>query len=711
MDSLDQLLSAQASGGAAPAGASAAPAGDSLDALLSARASGQNLAPAPTPAEPSMWNDLGHQLGLTARAAVTGITSLPTMVGDAVNTAANYGIRGVNSATGANIPELAMPSSAVQQGFDAIGVAQPQNATERVVQDAASTVAGIPTGMGVGKVLQGTTKPVVQAIGQTLQLAPGMQMAGAAGAGAGSGSARELGLGPGWQIGAGVLGGTAGVLAASGATSAARAIGNRLVSTPPLSPAAAAARADSGVDQAIRELGPQGAQSYESAPPQGAPATGQATANSTFDPLQPIKDQVAQALQQNPDVNPAAVMRAQDFRSLGMDPTLGQITRDPMQYAAESNIRGTPPGAAITNRFNQQNAQLQQALTGLTGTPSDAYQAGSTIKSALKSIDDQMGQQVSDAYAAARASSGKNLDVPLTGVAQDYAQALNDFGDKVPSGVRNNFNQLGLMTGTQQKTFTIENAENLLKVINANQSNDPATNAALGQLRNSVKNAILSADDQGGVYAPARALAAQRFALQDQIPALGAASADSVNADDFVRRFVIGGKTDEVSAMANLLQQQSPEAFQVARNQIGSQLASKGFGVNPAGDAKFNPSPYIQQMTAFGPTKLAAFYTPDELAQLNTIGRVGAYMNSFPSAAPVNTSNTASAIASLLSSGVKKVPIVGGLIDNAQNRMFVNKALAGRLSDATSQGANNASQRALGALLVNSASRPPSRNP
>ncbi|MGG1943186.1 hypothetical protein AB1286_00010 [Trinickia sp. NRRL B-1857] len=323
-----------------------------------------------------------------------------------------------------------------------------------------------------------------------------------------------------------------------------------------------------------------------------------------------------------------------------------------------------------------------------------------------------MGQQVSDAYAAARASSGKNLDVPLQGVAQDYAQVLNDFGDKVPSGVRNNFNQLGLMGGTQQKTFSIENAENLLKVINANQSNDPATNTALGQLRNSVKNAILSADDQGGVFAPARALAAQRFALQDQIPALQAASADTVAPDDFVKRFVVGGKTDDVSAMAQLLQQHAPDAFQEMRSQIGAQLAAKGFGANPAGDARFNPSPYMQQMQAFGPTKLAAFYTPDELAQLNAIGRVGAYMNAFPSAAPVNTSNTASAIASLVGAGVKKIPYVGGLVDNAQNRMFVNRALAARLSDTAVQQPGGApAQSALGSLLLNSAQRTPSGNP
>lgn len=726
---------------AAPAsGASAAgPAATGLAAqfLADAAAAPAAAQPVATPSR-STGAELARQGGLTLRAGITGLTALPAMAGDALNA-------GINKVFGTH---LAPVSQSIQNLEDSAGLPQPGNATERVVQDAASAMAGVSPSVAAGKLLMGAASPVARAVGAGLTTAPGMQIVGAAGSGAGSGTARELGLSPGYQIGAALLGGTAGVLGGSGATAALRAAG-RLAPTPALTPAAAAARADSGVDQVINELGPQARQSFAPlenvqtpepvpagpapAPPAPAAGTPQAapvpptpqaapaqptpvqpvpTASSQFGTFQPIKQRVAQILQDDPTVSPAAAMRAQDFRDLGIQPTLGQITRDPMQYAQELNLRSKGVGDDLANRFNQQNTQLQQALGGLAGTPSDAYAAGSAIKGALQSIDDQMSQQVSDAYAAARASTGKNLDVPLEGVAQDYAQTLNDFGDKVPSGVRNNFEQLGLMGGTQRKLFTIENAENLLKVINANASNDPATNAALAQLRGSVKNAILSADDQGGVYAPARALAAQRFALQDQVPALEAASSNSVAPDDFVRRFVVNGKTDEVNGMAQLLQEHAPQAFQEARAQMGAQLALKGFGQNVAGDAPFKPTAYMGQLQAFGPAKLGAFYTPDEINQLNTIGRVGAYMNSFPSAAPVNTSNTASALGSLVGAGVKKIPYVGGLIDNAQNRMFVNRALAARLSGTAAESAANApQQRALGALLLNAPPRAPGGNP
>jgi hypothetical protein len=58
-------------------------------------------------------------------------------------------------------------------------------------------------------------------------------------------------------------------------------------------------------------------------------------------------------------------------------------------------------------------------------------------------------------------------------------------------------------------------------------------------------------------------------------------------------------------------------------------------------------------------------------------------MNSYPSAHTVNTSGTGAALAQMLDAGVKRIPVVGGLLENAQNRMFVSKALSGLLSDAT----------------------------
>lgn len=407
--------------GAAPAsGASGASAGASAPTGLAAQfladAAAAPSAPAAAqsavPAARSTGAELARQAGLTARAGVTGITALPAMLGDALNAGYNNLIADPVNALYAKVagpnltgtvtgqqptllPHLQPVSQSIQGIENSVGLPQPGNATERVVQDAASAMAGVAPSVAAGRMLLGAASPAAQAIGAGLQAMPGMQLAGSAGSGLGSGTARELGLPAPVQIGAGLLGAGAGVAAASGATAALRAAGARMMPPAPIPAAAAEARADAGIERALNEMGPIARQSYG---PVEAPVAGAApqapTEGGQFGNFQPLRRQVAQAIQENPQLDPAAAMRAADFQSLGIDPTLGQITRDPTQFARELNIRGTSTGAPIANRLNQQNTQLQQALYGLAGTPADAYSAGSAIRSSLQSIDNQMAQQV-----------------------------------------------------------------------------------------------------------------------------------------------------------------------------------------------------------------------------------------------------------------------------------------------------------------------------
>ena len=154
--------------------------GQSFDAYLG------NTTPAPvskpstpipsktTSQSPSAWDQTARQLGLTARAAGTGVTSLPAMIGDALNSGVNLGIRGINNVAGTHIPQLGSVSGSVQDLMNSAGLPQPQNDTERVVQNIASSMAGVSPTMTAGKVLAGATGPVTSAVGRTLQALPGM---------------------------------------------------------------------------------------------------------------------------------------------------------------------------------------------------------------------------------------------------------------------------------------------------------------------------------------------------------------------------------------------------------------------------------------------------------------------------------------------------------------------------------------------------------
>lgn len=172
--------------------------------------------PKETPKAAGFADQIKHQLGLTARAGVTALTALPNMVGDAANGVINLGISGVNSAAGTKIPSLKYPSQITQGAMDSLGVSQPQNTQERVVQAMTSAAGSTGPSVALGNLLAKSAAPVVGAIGTALQAAPGVQAVSAAGSGLGGQGAAEMGYGPAGQIAGAILGGGTTALAATG---------------------------------------------------------------------------------------------------------------------------------------------------------------------------------------------------------------------------------------------------------------------------------------------------------------------------------------------------------------------------------------------------------------------------------------------------------------------------------------------------------------
>ena len=152
-------------------------------------------------------SEFGHQLGLTARAGINGISSLPAMMSDAVTGPINAGL---DLAAGkGNGFRFQRASDALNNVMDAAGVAKPENATERVVQDATSAVAGTGGTVAAGRVLSNAGGAVAKGVGDLLSAGPGMQVVSAATGSGASGMTREGGGGQTAQIVAGLAGGLA----------------------------------------------------------------------------------------------------------------------------------------------------------------------------------------------------------------------------------------------------------------------------------------------------------------------------------------------------------------------------------------------------------------------------------------------------------------------------------------------------------------------
>lgn len=88
--------------------------------------------PTEQPKESNMLGELGRQIGLTARGAISGVTAIPGMIADAPVNVAN--------ALGANLP---LPSEAQQQLMTRMGLPEPQNQMERAVQTGVGAMTGV----------------------------------------------------------------------------------------------------------------------------------------------------------------------------------------------------------------------------------------------------------------------------------------------------------------------------------------------------------------------------------------------------------------------------------------------------------------------------------------------------------------------------------------------------------------------------------------
>lgn len=408
-----------------------------------------------------------------------------------------------------------------------------------------------------------------------------------------------------------------------------------------------------------------------------------------------LTGEVQQALKQGKKLDAPALLRKMDFDRAGIKPTLGQLTRDPSQFTQERNMRGIQGvGEPLANRFNEQATAITGKFRQATGGAPDNFTAGQSLIESLKAKDEQMVSGVRAAYKAFKDSTGKDLDVPLTGLAQDYAKTLRDFGQTIPGAVRGQFEELGLLTGKQLKTLSIDDAEGLIKVINKNYNPmDKAQSAALDELRGAVQRSITDVADSGGGEAAklaqaARAAAAKRFGTIDSTPALKAAI-NSAEPDDFVKKFVVNGKVREINALAQLV---GPEGQNTMRQQMMRHLQNKAFGANAAGDGAGSQASLNAELNSIGRNKLAALLGPEATDDLFSLGRVMAYIQQQPAGSAVNNSNTGAAVASLLGKvggTVKGAPYINDFVvkplQGFSDRAAVSNALTGQLPAQASQ--------------------------
>jgi hypothetical protein len=200
---------------------------------------------------------------------------------------------------------------------------------------------------------------------------------------------------------------------------------------------------------------------------------------------------------------------------------------------------------------------------------------------------------------------------------------------------------------------------------------DSAAAMAIGKVRDALHASPIEStagDEAKAAFDVARKAAGERFGLQKAIPALKDAVDGKTSSDDFVKKYILNGKTDDVSKLASFLKDKSPESHAQAKSQIGEYLNAAAFGVDTAGDTPFATARFSKALANLGDDKLAAFFTSDEISKLKQLSRVGAYIHAIPNAAPVSTSNSGAPVTNaLMQILAQKVPFGATIMGMAKN--------------------------------------------
>jgi hypothetical protein len=206
------------------------PNSDELKARVARiRASGGEEKPVETKPQTTTGQDVARQLGLTARAGLTGAAGLPLIAGDALNTLINLISSGAEKVTGAEIPRLQMPSQVLQRGLTQAGLPEATTKQEKVVQDITSAMSGVAApaalvqrGLAAGQRALAQPSTAEKFFVENLPL----QMSAAVGGAGASAAGREYAdVGAGGQLGLAMLGG----MVAPGTTSTAIPAASRAV--------------------------------------------------------------------------------------------------------------------------------------------------------------------------------------------------------------------------------------------------------------------------------------------------------------------------------------------------------------------------------------------------------------------------------------------------------------------------------------------------
>lgn len=593
-------------------------------------------------------SDIPRQIGLTARYALEGPAQAAQIVTEPI--AGLMRIGGIKT----------KPLGEVASGFaDAIGLPKPESGQERVVGDATRLLAGTGGMLGASRAMA-QLPGMAGTVGAGMAANPTAQLTSATGAGTLGGISREGGGNELQQAGAALIGGVAGGLmpgAANAAVNAGKRAFNRL--TPQ--------QMDVQINSVLQRAGMDYSQVPERA-------------------RQSLRTQMQDALRAGQELDPAAVRRLAEFQTIGATPTRGMVTQDPVRITQEMNLAKMGANSAdgqlqgLARVQNQNNTRLIDVMNEAGAGRGDPLAAGERVAATVLGRQADLRGAEKAAWDAARSSPGYKQPISSK-VISDITQTLGDEGLMPFMNPTISRYMEAFQTG---QPFTPQDYRNLQSMLSrevfkggnegaaakaaarvlASADVLPITNPRGIDFGNSVitgdmaqRLRAMDAAPEAAISAVNQARGATRaaYAYEDSNALVRSVLSESGASDParIAQKFIVGGTPREAQMLA---QEVGPQGIPVIRDALLAHLKDKALSGASDEIGKFSQSAFNKALNQIGDRKLALFFSPEELTQLRTVGRVASYMQNQPVGSAVNNSNSG---ALLLGKGIdllNKIP-------------------------------------------------------
>jgi len=323
----------------------------------------------------------------------------------------------------------------------------------------------------------------------------------------------------------------------------------------------------------------------------------------------------------------------------------GQATRNPQLFSDEMNNRGK--NKELSNRYNQQNKQLvenidaikENAAPRVYGT--NVVENGQSLIDAYLDIDKARKDAIGTAYTALKDKAGGSFPIDSKKFAENaYANLDKELKTEfLPDSLKkqiDGFKDGKPMSFQQFEALRTNLAAEMRK---ADRAGDGNTEFALSTVRQALEDLPLVGEtkDLKALADTARGLAKERFDILDSDKAYKAAVNGKVAPDDFINKFVVNGKKNDIDTMVAHLGADS-QAREVMAAGIVNWLKSKS-GISSDGQGTFSQSGFNKALDNIDP-KILNIVGPEVNKQLKALGNTARNIQERPVGGYVNESNT-----------------------------------------------------------------------